>query len=189
MAATNDHGRSYLAIYSKEAGGDFRTTPEGQHQAVCVDVVDKGLQQTNWGKKPQIQVRWEVEVIDEEADPPRPFLVVATYTNSLSSLASLRHDLVSWRGREFTQDELTGEDDRGFDLEKLIGANCILQIVHKPTRKGGTFAKISAIMGLRKGAAKIAVSEHYERVKDREELGDPPPKDAPPADDDDETPF
>ena len=163
-----------MAIYSRRSGGDFNPAPEGQHQAVCVDVVDKGLRQTNWGTKLKVQLRWQIDQIDEKADPPRRFLVVADYTNSMDSRSDLFKHLELWRGREFTEEELEGPDGRGFDIESVIGANCMLFLTHKKQRNGQMFAKISAIVKLRSDVTKIRASDDYVRMKDREDYAPPP---------------
>ena len=76
--------------------------------------------------------------------------------------------LRSWRGREFTSAELFG-----FELETVIGAPCMLSIVHNVGRKGGTFANVSGVMKLPKGMTQLA-PEGYVRVKDRATTADGP---------------
>jgi hypothetical protein len=78
-----------------------------------------------------------------------PRMVSKTYTLSLGERANLRKDLESWRGRIFTPEEL-----KGFDIQNLIGANCMIQVIHK-TKDGKTFANISAILPLYKGMSKV----------------------------------
>jgi hypothetical protein len=67
------------------------------------------------------------------------------YTLSLNEKASLRKDLQSWRGKPFTSAELAG-----FDVSRLIGANCLLSVLHQD-RAGATYANISTISSLPKG--------------------------------------
>jgi hypothetical protein len=55
--------------------------------------------------------------------------------------------LESWRGRSFTDEEL----ENGFDLERLIGANCFLNITTND--KGRSV--ISAVNPLPKGIEKM----------------------------------
>ena len=84
----------------------FTPTPEGLHQAVCVDVVDLGLVDGPWGAKPTVELRWELDLANEETG--RPFLVSKRYTLSLNEKATLRQHLQAWRGRAFTPPELEG---------------------------------------------------------------------------------
>lgn len=142
--------------------GDFKLAPAGQHQAVCVDVIDKGLVTVEWqGKKKQqhkCRIVWE---ISEVMDDGRRFTVGRQFTASLSERANLRGFLEAWRGRPFTEDELAG-----FDTETLIGVNALVQIVH--TKKGDrTYDNINSIMKIVKGMEKMAPSTEYVRVRDR----------------------
>lgn len=142
--------------------GDFQLAPAGQHQAVCVDVIDKGMVTVEWNgnKKQQHKCRivWE---IDEKMEDGRRFTVGRQFTASLSERANLRGFLEAWRGRAFTEDELAG-----FDTEQLIGVNALIQIVH--TKKGDrTYDNINSIMKIPKGMQRIEPTGSYVRVKDR----------------------
>lgn len=141
----------------------FTPAPAGVHQAVCVDVIDKGVLDVTWqGKTKQqhkIDIAWQ---IDELRDDGKRFLVYKRYTLSLSEKANLRKDLESWRGRSFTETEL-----RGFDVETVLGANCLVNVQHH-TSGEKTYANVVAVMPLTKGMAKI-VALDYVREKDRSE--------------------
>ncbi len=141
--------------------GDSRTytpAPEGTHQAVCVDVIDKGQLPNTF--KPgttqhKIDVAWQ---INELRDDGKRHLVYKRYTLSLNEKASLRHDLESWRGKKFTRDE-----EMGFDVESVIGANGLVNVQHN-TREGKTYANVTSVMPLMKGMGKI-VAQNYVRVE------------------------
>lgn len=165
-----------MAIIAKEPeGGTYIPAPEGRFQAVCCDVVDKGLVETVWNgqKKVQhkIQVRW---FIDEEMpeDKRGPdgipyYMVTGRYTLSLYETSNLRKLLTSWRGRSFTEEEL-----KGFDLEHLIGANGEVVIAHN-NRDGKTYANVVAVIPLKKGAEKMEIPAVYVRAKDRPDWKEP----------------
>lgn len=164
-----------MAIYvSGNTSKEFTPAPEGAHQAVCVDVVDMGVEETPWGKKHKVKLRWQIA---EDMENGKPYLVSQRYTASLHEKAKLRHDLEAWRGRAFTEAELAQ-----FDLETLIGANCLLNVIHRQGSKGGTFANVASVAPLIKGMAKIAPRD-YQREKDRTDT--PTPDEAPPPQDDD----
>jgi hypothetical protein len=93
-------------------------------------------------------------------DDGRPFIVQKRYTASLNEKATLRKELESWRGRPFTQEELDA-----FDLDKLIGANCQLNIQHV-TKEGKLYANVVSIVPLGKNMPKME-SNDYVRVQDR----------------------
>lgn len=153
----------------------FTPAPAGLHHGVCVDVVDMGwLEVTYAGKtKKQHKVRlvWQ---IDEAMEDGRRYIVQKRYTLSLHEKAALRHDLESWRGRAFTDDELGG-----FDLEKLLGVNAFLNVV-QVQKSGSVYANVASVVPLKKGMAKM-VPEAYVRVKDRTEqqLSDEPTTELP----------
>jgi hypothetical protein len=164
-----------MAIVAKGGGGkDFEPCPAGLFQAVCVDVVDLGVQESPFkdertGKTKfvhKISIRWQVEVEDDEGNPVRRddgkrFLVSQFYTLSLNEKANLRRDLESWRGKRFTEEEI----NEGFDVERLVGANCLLNLVHS---EDGKYANVKAVLPIKAKTPKID-PEGYDRVKDRED--------------------
>ena len=157
-----------MAIIAKEGSGKaFEPCPPGSQAAVCVDVVDLGqIENTlfpNADGSPKFQHKVEVVWESSEAmTDGRPFLVKKRYTLSLAEKANLRHDLESWRGKPFTDAER-----QGFDVENLIGAPCILNVIHKTGSKGGTFANIATVSPLMKNMAKPTPNGTYVRVCDR----------------------
>ena len=168
-----------MPIIAKNNQREYTPAPEGLHQAVCVDVVDLGLEETKWGKKEKVRIAWQTEATysDENTQKEKRFVVVSKYTLSLNEKATLRHHLEAWRGKKFTKEEL-----RGFDLEVLIGANCQLQIIHNIADDGRTYANIQAVVPLGKGMTKLQPLE-YTRVKDRQ-TGEEQPETVPEEDDD-----
>src|SRR6185503_20656322 len=122
-------------IIAKDNQKEYPLAPQGLFQAVCVDVVDLGLVKDQYGEKHKVQLRWQ---LDMESDDGQRFMVAKRYTNSLNEKARLRAHLESWRGQKFSPEEL-----KGFDLEKLIGVNCQIQIVHSEDDKGRTWANVS----------------------------------------------
>lgn len=134
--------------------GDSKTydpPSEGTHQAVCVDVIDLGYLPNTF--KPgttqhKILVVWQ---IDETRDDGTRYLLFKRYTLSLNEKANLRHDLESWRGKAFTRDE-----EMGFDVESVKGANCLLSVQHKAGAQGKVYANVVSVMPLLKSMAKIA---------------------------------
>lgn len=126
---------------SDKGGADFEMTPEGQYVGRCFKIVDMGTQTTKgqYGDKVQHKVMVSFELLDgPKMQDGRPFSVSQFYTVSLHEKAKLRADLEAWRGRKFTPTEL-----EGFDLASVIGAYCMLQVVHDET---GKYANIQTIM-------------------------------------------
>lgn len=153
-----------MAILAKanSDGKIFEPAPAGVHQGVCVDVIDLGILDVTWQgkskKQHKINVAWQIAETREDG---KPFLVFKRYTLSLSEKATLRKDLESWRGRAFTRDE-----EMGFDVESVIGANCLLNIQHNDVGDK-TYANVVSIMPLVKGMPKMTASLDYVRKKDR----------------------
>jgi hypothetical protein len=149
-------------IATAGTGESFTPAPQGVHQAVCVDVVDKGIHESVWEGQTRrlhkIAISWQIA---ELRDDGKPFLVSKWYTLSIGEKANLRRDLESWRGRAFTLDE-----QAKFDVESIIGVNCLLNVQHKDS-KGKTYANVVSIMPLVKGMPKMAASADYVRVVNR----------------------
>ena len=131
--------------------GNFEKAPTGMQQAVCSFVNDIGKQMGEYMGEPKIShkviITWELaEKKTQGNSAGEPFLVSKFYTLSLNEKANLCKDLESWRGKSFTEDEL-----KGFDLEKLIGANCFLNITE--SKNDGRI--VSAVTPIAKGMTKI----------------------------------
>lgn len=149
-----------MAIIARGNKKDFTPAPEGLWPAVCIDVVDLGIVKSQWGDKHKVQLRWALEEIDPKTE--KPHMVVKRYTLSLHEKASLRRELETWRGRKFT-----AQESEGFDLEKLIGVNCQLQIMHNIQAEGDVYANIQAIVPAAKGVVRIPIPSDYIRMCDR----------------------
>ena len=140
---------------SSKSESNFDPIPEGTHQMVCFGVVDEGTQYSKkWDKENyKIRIFWECpeERIDIEKDGVTknlPRVISNDYTLSIHPKSRLHQDLVSWRGKQFTAEEL-----EGFDLSDLIGANCLIQIVHNQSNDK-TYANIASIARLMKNMDK-----------------------------------
>lgn len=144
---------------SGSSGKEFTPAPIGAHQAVCVDVIDKGLMDTPWGQKRKIDIRWQ---ISEDMENGKPFLVTKRYTASLNEKANLRKDLESWRGKAFTEAEL-----EEFDVDVLIGVNCLVNVIHNTDPKGRVWANVQTVTPLVKGMVKMAASPDYVMERNR----------------------
>lgn len=147
----------------REPETNFVVVPPGVHAAVCVDEIDMGLQPNRFDpeKPPSPTVRLIWQIGEDDPKTGKPMVVKKDYRASLHEKAALRKDLEAWRGRPFTFDELVG-----FDLEKIVGACCMLNMVEKVGSRGGKFSNIAGIMPLIKHIAKLEPKE-YVRVKDR----------------------
>lgn len=150
--------------FTATAGGGqaFKRVPEGVWTARCIGIIDLGTQAVTYKDETKhqhkIQINWEVLGEDEngvaltvERDGHEvPMAISKRYTMSLHEKARLRADLQAWRGKAFTEEEL-----KGFDISKLLGAFCLLNIMHSTTGDK-TYANVSSITPLPRGMAKPA---------------------------------
>lgn len=137
----------------KADSGKSNTPPVsvGSHQAVCYGVVAVGTQPSEkFTPRKKVVIMWELPHergdFGEKTNVPR--VISKRYTLSLSERASLRADLENWRGKPFTDDELST-----FEIDRLIGANCLLSVQHE-VKGPKTYANVTAVMPLTKGMQK-----------------------------------
>lgn len=153
-----------MPIMATRPKNDFSPAPEGLFQAVCIDVIDLGIVKVEFKGKTKeqhkIKILWALDEVDQKTG--KNFWVSQRYTLSLHEKSGLRKMLETWRGVKFTDEEL-----EGFDVEKLIGANCQVQTQHNLT-DGTTYANVVAVVKAAKGVPKMAVPSDYVRQCDRE---------------------
>jgi hypothetical protein len=134
----------------KDTGSNFKPVPAGMHLARCYRIIDMGTQETNFeGKvdyKRKLKFVWEVHGEDEDGTPLKteknePFVITKDYTNTWGEKGTLRKDLQSWRGREFTP-----EEQRRFNIENVLDKWCMINVTHKAKKSGnGVYANVSAL--------------------------------------------
>jgi hypothetical protein len=118
-------------------GTNYTPPPEGLHRAVCVDVIDLGVVETQFSRKPRVRAVFEIDTLTEDG---RHHITSKTYTKSLNQKSSLYKDLRSWRGRPLLQ-----EETKKFDLDRLIGVPCQV-IINHVERDDTTYGNIITIM-------------------------------------------
>lgn len=149
---------SNLTLTSKD-GGDFKPHPEGIHPAVCVDVMDMGLVETEFqGVKKMVNKVKLVFESEQKTEDGKPCTVSKNFTASLHPKAKLAEFLGKWRGRLVTPGET-------IDLAKLIGASCTLVISHQQNMAGKTYASIDAVS---KPTKKVTPSGTYDPAATRQ---------------------
>jgi len=138
-------------------GSRFPKLEAGLYNAVCYAVIDLGIQYNkNYDKESQ-QIMILFELPDEQIEingRMEPRTVSGTYTNSLSDKSNLRKILEGWRGRAFTAEEL-----KGFDLEKLLGLPCMVNMIDDTGANGNVYSKIGSVSRLPKGHAPVEGSQ------------------------------
>lgn len=129
-------------------GSTFTPIPPGTHQARCFAVIDIGTQHSEmYADTYKVIVMWETPhervTIDKEE---RPMTIQKEYSLSLGKKSNLRKHLETWRGKPFSKEEL-----EGFEVANVIGAPCLLSVVHKQSANGNTYANIEAVSAVPKG--------------------------------------
>lgn len=138
----------------KPTGGKFELVPAGNHIAICYRFIDLGTQLIEWEgtKKTQrkVLISWEFpnELLTEGDYAGQPFTTGKKYTWSMNEKASLRHDLESWRGKAFTDDDFDGPNR--FNIKNIVGKPCMISIVHE-TKGQNTYANIKSVAAIPKG--------------------------------------
>lgn len=136
-----------MGVKARKGGDDYEIMPQDTHIAVCYGVIDLGTQRAEFKGKEKIQhkaiVLFETpNCTTEYEDEEMPMVISKEYTLSTSDRSNLYKDLMGWRGRALTQEEM-----EEFDMSVLIGKGCQLQVVHQVSKKtGNTYAKINAII-------------------------------------------
>lgn len=129
--------------------------PAGNYIARCYKMIEIGTVPTEYlgVEKMTHKVRFgwelplELKVFNLEKGE-QPLVIEKEYTLSLSDNAHLRRDLKSWRGKDFTPQEA-----EMFDVTKLLGVPCMLNIIHIAGKKDPTkiYEAISSISPMPKG--------------------------------------
>jgi hypothetical protein len=145
-----------MSIIVKAHDGPPGIAPIGLHRAVCVDVIDLGLEDTEFGKKYQVQIAWQ---IDAKKDNGFSFCVRRRYTATLGERATLRKTLEGWLGRKLEKAELEG----GFDLESLKGLQCQVLVQHQTRANGTEYARVESVLPPAKGVEPLKDDGSYKR--------------------------
>lgn len=126
--------------------------PSGNHVGRCVSMVHIGTVPTSYGNESKlvnkVLLTWELpNMVYEYEDKELTSVISKEYTLTMGSKGNLRKDLESWRGKAFTEAEA---DD--FDLTKLLGVPCMLNVIHTTSKTtGNTYANISNVSRMPEG--------------------------------------
>lgn len=131
--------------------------PAGNYVAVCYRMLQIGtVDETFKGvtkKTPKVRIGWELSDemrVFKEGEIPKPLVIEKEYSLYMNDKANLRKDLQSWRGAAWTDKEA-----QDFDITKLVGAPCLLNIIHKTNEAGTkTYENIAGITPLPKSTPK-----------------------------------
>jgi hypothetical protein len=142
-----------MAFVATKPQSNYTPPPAGMHVARCYRLIDLGTQPKSFqgqskGEARKIMASWEL-LGDERMDDGKPFTISKSWFLSMHEKATLRKDLESWRGRPFT-----AEEEHSFDVAKLLGAYCLINVIQEQGQDGNTYTKIGAITPMLKGMPK-----------------------------------
>ena len=157
-----------MLIAKASSESSFTPVPPGMHLARCYRVVDLGTQKSEYLGQikylHKIMVQFEVHGEDETGQKivtakGEPMTISKNFTLSLAEKATLRKDLQTWRGREFTAEEL-----RGFELKNILGAWAMISVIKTTGNNGKEYTNIAAIMQVPPQVKKAGLPEGFNKL-------------------------
>lgn len=144
-----------MAITATNSGQVREPIPAGNYIARCYQMIEIGtvteivMNKSVTLKK--VRIGWELPTelkVFDQTKGEQPLVISKEYTLSMNEKSNLRKDLKSWRGKDFSEDEA-----KAFDITKLLGAPCMLNIIHKPsaTDPSRVYDQIAGITPIPKG--------------------------------------
>lgn len=125
--------------------------PEGTHMARCVGLIYLGTIEGEWQGKPiyQDKIRLTFELPEElyefkEGEGKKPFTISREFTLSLADKSNL-YPIV-----EGIEGYIPEEVRASYDVENLVGKECLISIKHKKSAKGTTYASLESTSSLMK---------------------------------------
>ncbi len=144
-----------MAINATNNGVKRELIPANNYIARCYQMIHIGtLSEVIQGKPTvvnKVRIGWELPTelkVFKEENGEQPLVISKEFNLSMNEKSNLRKALASWRGKDFTEDEA-----KCFDVSKLIGVPCMLNIIHKPSKSDPTkiYEEIGSISPMPKG--------------------------------------
>jgi len=141
-----------MAIIAENNGQKREPIPQGNYVARCYQMIEIGTVKEEFEgvskTARKVRLGWELPTelrVFDETKGEQPLVISGEYTISMHEKSKLRAFLQSWRGVAFSEDEA-----KAFDITKLLGVPCMLNIIHKVT-PNGTYSNIASISPMPKG--------------------------------------
>lgn len=142
-----------MSIIATTSGTSYEPIPAGNYVARCYQMIHIGtVKETILGTEKilnKVRIGWELPTekkVFKEENGEQPFVISKEFTLSLHEKSTLRAFLKNWRSKDFTDEEA-----KMFDITKLLGVPCQLNVVHKVAKNGNTYAEIGGVAMLMKG--------------------------------------
>lgn len=132
-------------------GSDSKFQPhdEGQFVGQCVDVIALGEKVQDFpGTTPYLAPTCALvfRTGERNTETGEYIDIAREFTVSMGAKANLRKFLEQWRGKPYTEEQVTA----GVPLHKLEGNHGLLTIAHRTSGKGRVYANITACVGIPK---------------------------------------
>jgi len=141
IIATSNGSQNYAPV---EAGNYVARCYSMIHIGTCTEEIMGVKKDLN-----KVRLTWELPTetkVFKEENGEQPYVLSKEFTLSMHEKASLRATLEAWRGKGFTEDEA-----KSFDVTKLLGVPCMVNVIHKVSKAGKTFADIKGVTPMPKG--------------------------------------
>ena len=143
-----------MAIIATNNGTTRELIPANNYLARCYQMVEIGtVKESILGKEViahKVRIGWELPTELKVFNPEKgeqPCVISKEYTLSMNEKANLRKMLASWRSADFTE-----EQAKAFDITKLLGVACMINIIHKPSKDGSkVYEEIAGVTAVPKG--------------------------------------
>lgn len=144
-----------MAINATNSGVKRERIPAGAYLARCYQMIEIGtVKEMVMGQEKtltKVRIGWELPTetkVFDEAKGAQPLVISKEFTLSMNEKSSLRKTLASWRGKDFSEEEA-----KCFDITKLLGVACMLNIIDKPSAKDPSviYNEIGSISPMIKG--------------------------------------
>jgi hypothetical protein len=144
---------------------NFTPVPPGMHLGRLYRIIDLGTQTTEYLGKTKslhkVMLQWEIHSEDDEGRPTvtddgKPLSIAKNYTLTLDEKGTLRKDLQTWRGRDFTEEELAG-----FDIKVILGQWAMLSAIKAQGNNGKEYTNVAAVMSVPKSVRAAGLPEPY----------------------------
>lgn len=125
-----------MSINARNTGTVRELIEPGNYIARCYSMIEIGtVSEVIMGTAKmlhKVRIGWELPTekkVFDQAKGEQPLIIDQEYTLSMNEKSNLRKMLESWRGKGFTQKEA-----ECFDITKLLGVPCMLNIIHKASK-------------------------------------------------------
>jgi hypothetical protein len=135
-----------MTLIAKKKESNIESIEPGTYTALCVGVIDLGVQFNEKFKNYSAKIMFIFEIASERIEVDgvsKPRWLSKEYTLALGEKSNLTKILTAWRGKAITDEE----EAEGIDTSSLIGQGCMIQVIIKNEK----YNDITSIIQLPKG--------------------------------------